>query len=181
MQGIKACRNKIQNRLALEDGFVKAFNTMKTMLGDKMSPVIKSKELVDIESKIEELLAKEKIFIQMEVKGLMTDELQIEYDKLVAKVLKLQNRKKEILRYNADAIEQSDCLDKYSQYFQELGEMKEFNEEICRIMLQEIIVMSKNRLLYKFRNGYTADVEVIDYYLYRDEIGEVKIYASTEC
>lgn len=181
MQGIKACRNKIQNRLALEDGFVKAFNTMKRVLGEKITPTIKSEELVKIEKKVEELLAKEKIFIQMQVKGLMTDELQEEYDKLVTKVLKLQNRKKEILKFNADAIEQNECLGKFNQYFKELGEMKEFNEEICKIMLQEIVVMSKNRLLYKFRNGYTADVEVIDYYLYRDEIGEVKIYASTEC
>ena len=39
--------------------------------------------------------------------------------------------------------------------------------------------MSKNRLLYKFKNGYTADIEVIDYYLVKDEIGEVEIYVST--
>ena len=44
-------------------------------------------------------------------------------------------------------------------------------------MLQEIIVMNRNKLIYKFRNGYQANIEVIDYQLERDEIGEVEIYA----
>ena len=38
--------------------------------------------------------------------------------------------------------------------------------------------MSKNKVLYNFINGYTADVEIIDYYAKKDEIGEVKVYVS---
>ena len=59
--------------------------------------------------------------------------------------------------------------------------METFDEEVFNQMVEQIVVMGKNRLLYKFKNGYTADIEVIDYYLERDEIGEVQIYASTKC
>ena len=108
-------------------------------------------------------------------------QMQNEYEKLITKVLKLQDRKKEILKHNAEMVEQNTTMNQLKQYFQEIGEMKEFEENICKIMLKEIIVMNRNKLIYKFRNGYTADIEVFDNYLVKDDIGEVKIYASTEC
>ena len=181
MHGNEVCRNKIQDKLTLQDAFIKAFNTMKVVLGNQAKLPTKNEEIIEIDRKIEEFLAKEKIFMQMQVKSLMTEEMQNEYEKLITKVLKLQDRKKEILKHNAEMVEQNTTMNQFKQYFQEIGEMKEFDENICKIMLKEIIVMNRNKLIYKFRNGYTADIEVFDNYLVKDDIGEVKIYASTEC
>ena len=181
MHGNEVCRNKIQDKLTLQDAFIKAFNTMKVVLGNQAKLPTKNEEIIEIDRKIEEFLAKEKIFMQMQVKNLMTEEMQNEYEKLITKVLKLQDRKKEILKHNAEMVEQNTTMNQFKQYFQEIGEMKEFDENICKIMLKEIIVMNRNKLIYKFRNGYTADIEVFDNYLVKDDIGEVKIYASTEC
>ena len=171
----------MQDKLTLQDAFIKAFNTMKVVLGNQAKLPTKNEEIIEIDRKIEEFLAKEKIFMQMQVKSLMTEEMQNEYEKLITKVLKLQDRKKEILKHNAEMVEQNTTMNQFKQYFQEIGEMKEFDENICKIMLKEIIVMNRNKLIYKFRNGYTADIEVFDNYLVKDDIGEVKIYASTEC
>lgn len=181
MHGNDVCRNKIQDKLTLQDAFIKSINTMKSVLGKQEKIPTKNEEIIEIDRKIEELLAKEKIFIQMQVKNLMTDEMQEQYEKLITKVLKLQDRRKEILKHNAEIVEKNATMNQFKQYFQECGEMKGFDENICKVLLKEIIVMNRNKLIYKFRNGYTAEIEVFDNYLVKDDIGEVKIYVSTEC
>ena len=132
MHGNEVCRNKIQDKLTLQDAFIKAFNTMKVVLGNQAKLPRKNEEIIEIDRKIEEFLAKEKIFMQMQVKNLMTEEMQNEYEKLITKVLKLQDRKKEILKHNAEMVEQNTTMNQLKQYFQEIGEMKEFDENICK-------------------------------------------------
>ena len=56
--------------------------------------------------------------------------------------------------------------------------MEQFDEEIFLAMVKDIVVMNRNRVLYNFINGYTADVEIIDYFAKEDKIGEVKVYVS---
>ena len=177
MHGVHACHNRIQDRQTLEDAFVKAFNTMKQMIGKQEKKAIKNEEIKQIDMQIQELLNKEKIYIQMEVRGLMTEEFENQRQALITKVLKLEDRKKEIYKYNIDIRQQSAYIDKFNEIFKSCDKLKEFNEEICKLMLEEITVMSRNKLIYKFRNGYKAEIEVIDYYKERDEIGEVEIYA----
>jgi len=177
MHGVHACHNRIQDRQTLEDAFVKAFNTMKQMIGKQEKKAIKDEEIKQIDMQIQELLNKEKIYIQMDVRGLMTEEFENQRQTLITKVLKLEDRKKEIYKHNIDIRQQSAYIDKFNEIFKSCDKLEEFNEEICKLMLEEIIVMSRNKLIYKFRNGYRAEIEVIDYYLERDEIGEVEIYA----
>ena len=177
MHGVHACNNRIQDRQTLEDAFVKAFNTMKQVLGKQEKKSLKNEEIAEIDMKIQELLNKEKIYIQMEVRGLMTEEFEEQHQKLITKVLKLEDRKKEIYKYNIDIREQSSYIDKFNEIFNAYNNLEQFDEDICKLMLEEIVVINKNKLEYKFRNGYKAKIEVIDYHLERDEIGEVEIYA----
>lgn len=177
MHGVHACHNRIQDRLTLEDAFIKAFNTMKSMVGKQEKKALKNEEIEQIDIKIKELLNKEKIYLQMEVRGLLTEEFEQKHQELITKVMKLEDRKKEIYKYNIDIREQSSYIDKFNEVFNRYDKLEKFNEEICKLMLEEIIVMNRNKLIYKFRNGYQANIEVIDYQLERDEIGEVEIYA----
>lgn len=179
--GVHVCNNRIQDRMTLEDAFVKAFNTMKHMIGKQEKQKVKNEEIELIDQQIQELLNKEKIYLQMEVRGLMTEEFENQHQDLISKVMKLEDRKKEIYKHNIGIRQQSECIDQFDKLFKEYEELKEFDESICKTMLEQITVMNRNRLIYKFRNGYTADIEIIDYRLERDEIGEVKIYVSAKC
>jgi len=180
-KGVRACRNHGINRNTLEDAFIKAFNSMRELLGQQQKMKIKNEEITKIDIKIQELLNKEKVYLQMEVRGLMTDEFKEKHEELITQVMKLEDRKKEIYKYNQSVREKCEYVDKFDKIFKEQQEMKEFNEEICGFMVEQITIVNRNKLLYKFRNGYIADVEVIDYYLERDEIGDVNFYVSTKC
>ena len=175
---MKECRNKIQGRQALEDGFVKAYNTLRATIREKEQIPYHNEELANIESRIKQLLDKEKIFILMEAREQLTPIFQKEYDELLEELLALQERKRVIIRHNADIKMQDYNNMVCENCIEEIGELTKFDEKVFLTMTKDIKVMSKNRILYEFKNGYTADVEVIDYYIRKDEIGEVKIYVS---
>ena len=83
--------------------------------------------------------------------------------------------------YSSECARKQVLQENLHELLKKYDKMETFDEEVFNQMVEQIVVMGKNRLLYKFKNGYTADIEVIDYYLERDEIGEVQIYASTKC
>ena len=117
----------------------------------------------------------------MEARDQLEQPFRKEYDALLEEVLKLQERVKEIKKHNADIKLQNYNAEICERYLNQYDEMKEFDEEPFLAMIDSIKVIGKNRLLYNFKNGYTADVEIIDYYIRNDEIGEVKVYVSIEC
>lgn len=178
---MKECRNKVQSRQALEDGFIKAFNTLKLETKNQERIPYHNEELANIEKRIKELLDKEKIFLLMQARDQLSAPFKKEYDALIEEVLKLQERAREIKKHNADIKMHNYNAEICEKYLAQSEEMKKFDEQTFLAMIKDIKVMSKNRILYNFKNGYTADVEVIDYYIRDDEIGEVKIYVSTEC
>ncbi len=177
---MRDCRNKVQSRQALEDGFVKAFNTLKTTIKQQEKIPYHNEELNTIENRIRQLLDKEKIFILLEAREQMTASLQREYEELIDELLGLQDRKKEILRHNADIKLQNYHAENCEKCLEQ-NELTKFDEKVFATMIKDIKVMNKNRVLYNFKNGYIADVEIIDYYIQNDEIGEVKVYVSTKC
>ena len=178
---MKECRNKVQSRQALEDGFVKAFNKLKEEIKNEERIPYHNEELATLENRIKQLLDKEKIFLLMEARDQLEQPFRKEYDALLEEVLKLQERVKEIKKHNADIKLQNYNAEICERYLNQYDEMKEFDEEPFLAMIDSIKVIGKNRLLYNFKNGYTADVEIIDYYIRNDEIGEVKVYVSIEC
>lgn len=157
------------------------YNKMKTVLLGSKRIVIEDTETAEINVRLETLLAQEKIYLAMEVQGTMTNELAHQHNLIIDEVLALEKRKREISKHNIEVVAQNNNIAVCEEMLKKYDQMETFDEEVFNQMVEQIIVMSKNRLLYKFKNGYTADIEVIDYYLARDEIGEVKIYVSTKC
>ena len=126
-------------------------------------------------------IAKEKIYLAMEAQGTMTTELAHQHNLIIDEVLALEKRKRQITKHNIEVVTRNNNITLCDELLKKYDKMETFDEEVFNQMVEQIVVMGKNRLLYKFKNGYTADIEVIDYYLERDEIGEVQIYASTKC
>ena len=124
------------------------------------------------------MLEKEKVFLLLEAREQMTPEFKKEYNKLIEELLKLQARKKEIVKHNGEIKLINYNTQLCEQYFNQYTQMEKFDEQVFTKVIKEIVVMNKNRLLYNFINGYTADVEIIDYYARNDKIGEVKVYVS---
>ena len=179
--GVKACRNRIQDKLTLQDAFVAAYNKMKQMNLGVVGARVENGEIVEINKRIKTLLEKEKVYLQMGVQGIMTNELAHQHNLIIDELTNLEKKRKKIQDNNIAIITKNKAIATCAELLKKYDKMEVFDEELFNQMVEKIIVMSKNRLLYKFKNGYTADIEVIDYYLVRDEIGEVEIYASTKC
>lgn len=181
MKGVHACRNRIQDKLTLQDAFIYAYNKMKTVLMGGEKAVFEDAETAEINMRLQTLLAKEKIYLAMEAQGTMTSELAHQHNLIIDEVLALEKRKRQITKHNIEVVTRNNNITLCDELLKKYDKMETFDEEVFNQMVEQIVVMGKNRLLYKFKNGYTADIEVIDYYLERDEIGEVQIYASTKC
>lgn len=177
--GVKACRNRIQDKLTLQDAFVSAYNKMKQMNIGKSGVVVENGEIAEINKRIKTLLEKEKVYLQMGVQGIMTNELAHQHNLIIEAITSLEKRRREIQSHNIAVVTRNKQIDTCAELLKKYDKMETFDEEVFNQMVEQIVVMSKNRLLYKFKNGYTADIEVIDYYLVKDEIGEVEIYVST--
>ena len=180
-KGVHACRNRIQDKLTLQDAFIYAYNKMKTVLMGGEKAVFEDAETAEINMRLQTLLAKEKIYLAMEAQGTMTTELAHQHNLIIDEVLALEKRKRQITKHNIEVVTRNNNITLCDELLKKYDKMETFDEEVFNQMVEQIVVMGKNRLLYKFKNGYTADIEVIDYYLERDEIGEVQIYASTKC
>ena len=172
------CRNKHQTRQGLEDGFIKAYNTLKESFKSSTPIIYRNEELNDLNYKIQQLLDREKVFILLEVREQMTQQLKIEYNKLLKELNELQERKKEIIKHNNNVKETKYNSQICEQCFKQCDKMEQFDEEIFTKMIKDIVVINRNRVLYNFINGYTANVEIIDYFARNDKIGEVKVYVS---
>lgn len=172
------CRNKHQTRQGLEDGFIKAFNTLKQSISSNTPIQYNNDELNELNYKIRQLLDKERMFLLLEIREQMTYQLKVEYNKLLKELKELQARKKEVIKYNNDVKLETYNARICEQCFNKYDKMEQFDEEIFTKMVKDIVVMNRNRVLYNFINNYTADVEIIDYYARNDKIGEVKVYVS---
>ena len=112
MHGAHACRNKMVNKLGLEDGFIAIFNELK---GKKTvnKQVFENDELKAINIRLSELLDKEKVFLQLKVRDLLDEKMQKEYDALLDEITQLGNRKKDISKRNIEVLANNDKIDKF--------------------------------------------------------------------
>lgn len=173
---MKECRNKVQKRETLEMGFVVAFNKLKDYFLNEKMIIYKNEELLLLEKRIEDLLSSEKRFLKIEAQGCMTQALSKDYDNLIEEVLSLQKRANEIKKYNNEIILQNSNLSFFKDKSERVNELKKFDEKVFLDEIDHIDVFGKNRMMYIFKNGFTVEEEIIDYYSKNDEIGEVKIY-----
>lgn len=172
---MRECRNKVQSRKTLEDGFIKAFNSLKEKVKNNEQLSYHSEEQVALEKKIKNLLDKEKLYLLLQAREEMTPLLRDEYDNLLEQLSDLQERKK-VIKKNQYINYQKYNADNNEKLLNKLKPLTKFDEDVFSTLIKSIVVMGKNRVLYNFKNGYTADVKIIDYYARNDEIGEVDIY-----
>lgn len=176
--GRRECRNKLQRIGTLEDGFIAVFNYL---LGNKavlQDIVTDNSEYAEISEQINELLETEKKYFELEVKGLLNEQMKKNHTKLVGTMLTLQDRKKELLTRNYEISTCNANLKKIQKLLKTATPMVKFDGEICSMMLKKLIVMDRNTLVYELTSGHRIKVEVDDYYKTRDEIR--RVYAITE-
>jgi DNA invertase Pin-like site-specific DNA recombinase len=171
---MRECRNKVQSLQALQDGFCSAFNMIKQKIKNGEKIIYQNSELLSIQRQIKELLDKEKIYLLLEARERLSPLMRNEYQSLIEKILQLQKREKEIKKLNAEL----QIEEKSAKIFENFDDLQKFDEKIFLAVIKDIVVMGKNQILYNFKNGYTADVEIIDYYRKNDEIGRVNVQAS---
>lgn len=174
-EGPKACDNHEAVRIwTLKSGFVATFNKLKSVKLD-FSELPTTTETQEIDKELEGMLQQEKIYIHMNINGLLTPALSKDYKILVEKIVALQEKKKEIckrsIRYNELNVSANIAEDIFNKF----DELKEFDDGAFTNLIEKVVVHSRNEIEYFYKIGISVTIRYIHYTSIDDEITEVII------
>lgn len=173
--GRKGCRNKLQRIGTLEDSFTAVFNYLLENKSTLNDIVTDNEEFNGITVRLEELREAEKKYFELEVKGLMNEQMKKNHTRLVGEMLELEDRRKEFLTRNFEISRCNQNLKKLQAVLKTAKPMEEFEAAMCDLFVKRILVMDRNNLVYELTSGHKVKVEVDDYYKTRDEIRRVYV------
>lgn len=137
--------------------------------------VTDNKEFNDLNARLDELRESEKKYFELEVKGLLNEQMKKNHTRLVGEMLTLEDRRKELLTRNIEVSTFNRNLKKIQAVLKTAKPMKVFDPKVFDLFVQRILVMDRNNLIYELACGHKVKVEVVDYYKTRDEIGRVYV------
>ena len=173
--GRRQCRNKLQRIGTLKDGFVAVYNFLCDNRSVLNEIVVENEEYNDITVRLKELCDSERMYFEAEVKGLMNDQMKKNHTRLVGEILELEERKRFLLNRNLEVSTNNSNLKKSAKVLKETGKVTEFSDELFEILIDRIVVMDRNNLVYELTSGHKIHVEVLDFYKTRDEIRSVYV------
>ena len=171
----RECRNKLQRIGTLEDSFMSVFNYLLENRSVLQDIVTDNKEFNDLNARLDELRESEKKYFELEVKGLLNEQMKKNHTRLVGEMLTLEDRRKELLTRNFEVSTFNRNLKKIQAVLKTAKPMKVFDPKVFDTFVQRILVMDRNNLIYELACGHKVKVEVVDYYKTRDEIGRVYV------
>lgn len=174
----RGCRNKLQRIGTIEDSFVAVYNYLLENKAVLSKFITENEEFLAIEARLEEMLASEKRYFELEVKGLLNDQMKKNHTKLVGEMLELQEKHRQFLLRNAEISNCNSHLKQMQEVLKKTGPLAKYDADIFTIFVKKILVMDKNNLIYELNSGHRIKVEVDDYYSTRDEIR--RVYDITE-
>ncbi len=174
----RGCRNKLQRIGTLEDAFVAVYNFLSENKDVLKTFVTENPEFLEIEEKLNDMLAAEKRYFELEIKGLFNDQMKKNHTKLVGEMLELQERKRVMLNRNIAISNCNASLKKMKEVLKKTKTISKFDGELFTIIVKKVLIMDRNTLIYELNSGHRIKVEVDDYYKTRDEIR--RVYDITE-
>ena len=128
-----------------------------------------------ISKEIDGLLQQERIYIQMNINGLMTDKLKKEYKKLVDRIMELQEEKKQIVNRSLMVNELTENAQIAKNIFDKYEKMTTFEDSDFSALIRRIVIHSRTEIEYFYKMGISVTVKVVPYLSIDDDIAEVII------
>lgn len=179
--GPKACANHQQVKIwTIQSGFIASCNKLKEVRFnfDKSYETVESNNL---SKEIDGLLQQEKIYMQMNVNGLLNDRLKKEYKQLVDKIMELQERKKSLVNKSIALNELKKNSKIAKEIFSGFDKMTTFDNDTCSALISKVVIHSRAEIEYFFKFGISVTVKFIPYMSMDDDITEVIVHDSIEC
>lgn len=174
-KGPRACANHQAVKIwTLKAGFMATFNKIKES-GFNFNKSFSTAEADMISREIDGLLQQEKIYIQMNINGLLTDKLKKEYKKLVDKVMELQEEKKQIINRSLTVNELTANAGVAKTIFDRYEKMETFDDSDFSALIRRIVIHSRTEIEYFYKMGISVTVKVVPYLSMDDDIMEVII------
>lgn len=171
----RECRNKLQRIGTLEDSFIAVFNYLRENRSVLSDIVTDNEEFNEVTARLEELRESEKKYFELEVKGLMNEQMTKNHTKLVGEMLRLENRRKVFLTRNYEISACNENLKKLQKILKTAKPMTEMDPKMCELIVKRILVMDRNNLIFELTTGHKVKVEVLDFYKTKDEIRRVYV------
>lgn len=176
--GPKACANHQQVKIwTIQSGFIASCNKLKEVRFnfDKSYETVESNNL---SKEIDGLLQQEKIYMQMNVNGLLNDRLKKEYKQLVDKIMELQERKKSLVNKSIALNELKKNSKIAKEIFSRFDKMTTFDNDTCLALISKVVIHSRAEIEYFFKFGISVTVKFIPYMSMDDDITEVIVHDS---
>lgn len=174
-KGPKACANHQAVKIGtLKEGFIASFNKIKET-GFNFNKAFSTAEADMISKEIDGLLQQERIYIQMNINGLMTDKLKKEYKKLVDRIMELQEEKKQIVNRSLMVNELTENAQIAKNIFDKYEKMTTFEDSDFSALIRRIVIHSRTEIEYFYKMGISVTVKVVPYLSIDDDIAEVII------
>ena len=114
---------------------------------------------LEIQAEMDSLLERERLFMQMEVKGLLNEESEREYKKLVERLRYLKEEKeKRILQETDDALQHQRCKE-LERYVQTAKPLVEFDEGLFKYIISQIIVDTREKVRFVLANEQQIEID----------------------
>ena len=130
--------------------------------------VTDNEEFNEVTARLDELRESEKKYFELEVKGLMNEQMTKNHTRLVGEMLQLEEKRKAFLTRNYE-------IKKFQKILKTAKPMTTMDAEMCDLFVKRILVMDRNNLIFELTSGHKVKVEVLDFYKTRDEIRRVYV------
>lgn len=176
---VRKCRNESVKRTTLEMMFIALYNQLRGKKKDLMQMPV-SDDLVSLNEELQSLIEQERTYLQLQVQGLLQGPLQEEYRKLLNRIVKVEDRKKELLQTNGENVQAENNLRIYNKAIAMKTELDHFDENLFDALVKEIIVYDREHFGYRLISGEIAYIRICYYQVGQDEIEEIIIKKYTE-
>ena len=157
-EGTASCVNKSIRLETMKKLFVKMHNELiqnkQIIVRQRTTDTV----ALEMQAEIDGLLERERLFMQMEVNGLLNEDSEREYKKLVERLTFLKDEKDKRIRQETDDALQHQRCKELEKYIQTAKPLIEFDEGLFKYMVSQIIVVTREKVRFVLVNEQQIEI-----------------------
>lgn len=176
-KNVRNCSVENIKRTTIEDAFVTMYNELRGKR-KPMRTMYFTSDVREQDEILEKLLQQEKVYLQLQSRGLMTDMMKVEYNKLINKIITTENCKKELLNTNAQNVKAQSDLRQFNKALAASTDITAMDDNLFVAIVKRVVVNSRTELVFELKSGDNATVSTEYGYLEKDTIGGIRYGTS---
>lgn len=172
--GMNACKSESVKQITLERIFVELFNQIQGKRKSIMDMQI-TEEVRELNGEINRMLDQERTYLQLQARGLLHGEVEDAYRKLLNRIVKAQERQKQMLETNGQNVKAQNDLQKYNSAVMKTGKLTEFDNKVFEQIVTKIVIIDREHLAYHLASEEIAYVTIIYWATGEDDIESIEI------